>query len=142
MYILDNKEKELRKQAMGHLGFALFCALFGGIYEQFSHEVYSFYMIYAFAIPLVFGTAFYFLLDWFDKKVKQPLCLSLWNMAIITLTVGSLYRGVIDIYGTTNKKVIIYVVAAFALGLSAIVLNAVESVKGRVRKDEDMNFFP
>ena len=35
---------------------AVFCALFGAVYEVFSHGVFSFYMIYAFAIPLCLGT--------------------------------------------------------------------------------------
>ena len=32
-----------------------FLALFGAIYEIFSHEVYSYFMLYAFAIPLAMG---------------------------------------------------------------------------------------
>ena len=35
---------------------AVLCALFGAVYEVFSHGVFSFYMIYAFAIPLCLGT--------------------------------------------------------------------------------------
>ena len=37
------------------------CALFGAVYELFSHEVYSYYMIYAFAflkgILAIYGTS-------------------------------------------------------------------------------------
>ena len=38
------------------------CALFGAVYELFSHEVYSYYMIYAFAFPLLLGAAPFFIL--------------------------------------------------------------------------------
>lgn len=39
-----------------HLIAAIFCAVFGGIYELFSHGVYAYFMIYAFLFPLVLGT--------------------------------------------------------------------------------------
>ena len=41
-----------RKTALLYLVAALSAALFGGIYEQFSHGVYSSFMIYAFLFPL------------------------------------------------------------------------------------------
>ena len=44
------------KMAFVHALAAVFLAFFGAVYETFSHEVYSYYMIYAFAIPLVLGT--------------------------------------------------------------------------------------
>lgn len=119
MYILD--KNEVRTNSLWMLGFSLFCALFGGIYEIFSHEVYSFYMMYAFAIPLVGGTTIYLLMERFGKKMPDRKSVSYWNMAIVTLTVGSLYRGVIDIYGTTNKKIWIYVIAAAVLGVAAVI---------------------
>ena len=34
---------------------ALFCAIFGAVYELFGHNVYSYRMIYAFLAPLVLG---------------------------------------------------------------------------------------
>lgn len=44
------------KISLGYLLSALFCALFGAVYELFSHEVYSYSMIYAFLFPLAGGT--------------------------------------------------------------------------------------
>ena len=52
---IDEKRKRVLRHAAGELGAALFCAVFGMIYEVFSHEVYSYYMIYAFVIPLLLG---------------------------------------------------------------------------------------
>lgn len=119
LYILD--KKDLKTNALYMLGFSLFCALFGAIYEVFSHEVYSFYMIYGFAIPLVGGTTLFLLLERFGKKMPDRTSVSFWNMAIVTLTIASLYRGIIDIYGTTNKKIWIYVIAAGVLGVIAVI---------------------
>ena len=42
--------------AKRYLWISIFFAVFGGIYEYFSHGVYSYFMIYAFMIPLVLGT--------------------------------------------------------------------------------------
>ena len=54
MYISDIEAaaKRASRTAFVYLLVSLFCALFGAVYEVFSHEVYSFYMIYAFAFPL------------------------------------------------------------------------------------------
>ena len=54
LFILDieKQQKQLEKTAFFYLLVSLFCALFGGVYEYFSHEVYSNCMIYAFFIPL------------------------------------------------------------------------------------------
>ena len=38
-----------------YLTASVFCALFGAVYELFSHGVYSYWMIYAFAFPLLLG---------------------------------------------------------------------------------------
>ena len=47
--------KTMLKQIFMQLISAFWFAFFGAVYERFSHEVYSYYMIYAFAIPLVMG---------------------------------------------------------------------------------------
>ena len=46
----------------GYLAATVFCALFGAVYECFSHEVYSYFMIYAFAFPLMLGVVPFFLI--------------------------------------------------------------------------------
>ena len=43
------------KTGLQYFTAALFCALFGAVYELFSHSVFSYYMLYAFMIPLVGG---------------------------------------------------------------------------------------
>ena len=98
-----NGKSRTEKTAFIYFLVALFCALFGAVYELFSHEVYSFYMIYAFAFPLVGGT----LPFWVLSRVSGGFCpgaavRNLYHSGIATLTVGSIVRGVLEIYGTTN----------------------------------------
>ena len=49
----------LKKHLLFNLSGTLFLVLFGAVYESFSHGVYSYFMLYAFAIPLVFGVTLY-----------------------------------------------------------------------------------
>ena len=55
MYTSDSDRELALRIAVNYVAVALFCALFGAVYEIFSHEVYSYPMIYAFAIPLAGG---------------------------------------------------------------------------------------
>ncbi len=97
------------KTALVYLVVTIACALFGAIYELFSHEVYSFYMIYAFAFPLCGGVAPYLLLSLPSKLQKRDEYDRLTGHAgIATLTVGSLISGILEIYGTTNRWVLLY----------------------------------
>ncbi|MCR5546005.1 MAG: hypothetical protein K6F30_05945 [Lachnospiraceae bacterium] len=119
LYTLD--KKEIEKSMVGNFCFGLFLALFGAIYEVFSHQVYSYFMIYAFAIPMVFGTGGLYLVNRFAKKIPTGISLSAWNMAIATLSIGFVFKGVIDIYGSTNKLLIGYPIATVMLVVFSII---------------------
>jgi hypothetical protein len=93
---------------------SVFFALFGGGYEQFSHQVYSYYMIYAFALPLILGALPWALALGRGWRIPEGVP-GLWNAAVLTLTLGSVLRGVLDIYGTTSHLLFVYPVAAAAL---------------------------
>ncbi len=97
----------------------VFLALFGAIYEIFSHEVYSYYMIYAFAIPLLMGVLPYTLMLIKDFHPRIWF-ISLWNTAIATLSIGCVFAGVLAIYGTTNSLIIVYPIAGVVLILLSI----------------------
>ena len=101
---IDRNRSKAAKTALVYLMISTFCALFGAIYEVYSHEVYSFYMIYAFAFPLV-GGALSFLLLHIAGAAHYPGVVSrhLFHCGIATLTVGSIIQGVVEIYGTTNS---------------------------------------
>lgn len=100
------------KTAFTYLLISIFVAFFGGIYEVFSHGVYSNFMLYAFAFPLVGGCLPFFALGMWSYignekhpihfKAPNTFTRNLHHSGIATLTIGSVIRGVLDIYGTTN----------------------------------------
>lgn len=170
-----------------YLASAVFCALFGAVYEIFSHGVFSFFMIYAFAFPLVLGAVPMLWMGlrtaksaeeketpmeletdtaedlWFEPYTPEEnagtglhrvsleeessdsaeyrlnsrenspeperlfhlpgsLEMNAWGSGIAALTVGSIFRGVLDIYGTTNRLVIVYPVVGGILLAAGLIL--------------------
>lgn len=93
---------------------AVFCALFGAIYERFSHEVYSYFMIYAFSFPLVLGGVPFFMM----QKTGRPFpykAAGLIHAGVAAFTVGSIVQGVLVIYGTSNPLTAVYWTTGAAL---------------------------
>ena len=109
------------KRALWQLGWAMFLAFFGAVYERFSHEVYSYWMIYAFAFPLVLGVLPWSVLALFDRSEPVRSAAQLWDSGVLTLAVGSVFAGVLEIYGTTNRLWLVYPAAGLALLLSGAV---------------------
>ena len=145
------------------LAAGIACAAFGLIYEIFSHEVYSFYMIYAFLILLVPGTLLNLVIVWRAVGTERYLRIKeaaareaaweaaresaelhyaisngtetqastgvffpgrftrhAWNSGLAALTAGSIFKGILDIYGTTNKLIAVYPVVAAILICAAV----------------------
>lgn len=98
----------------------LFCALFGAVYEAFSHGVYSYGMLYAFAFPLTLGVLPLFLILMFGAPYPNRIVRSLQQAGIAALTVGSLVSGALEIYGTTSPLTVVYWILGGALILAAI----------------------
>ena len=119
LFILDiNKLKEQRKL---YIIETLSCVLFAMVYEYFSHGVISYFMVFAFIIPLVLGviSVSIFCL----KKVrKMPTRLenNMYNAGVATITIGSIIEGILQIYGTTNVKVDVYFIVGIILLVIAI----------------------
>ncbi|MDO4537820.1 MAG: hypothetical protein Q4B54_06620 [Coriobacteriales bacterium] len=95
-----------------YAGATAFLGLFGAVYEVFSHGVYSNFMVYAFTIPLMAGllpTLVCIKLGW-----APPSCSAtqLYAGAVMMLAAGSVMRGVVDIYGTTNGKLVMFPILA------------------------------
>lgn len=128
MYTSDiNHEKRAKKTAFVYLLIALFCAFFGAVYEVFSHDVYSGYMIYAFAFPLAGGTLPFLAMSLCStKRYPNAIARNLYHSGIATLTVGSIIRGVLDIYGTTNSLSGIYWIVGGILTVMGILSNLVD----------------
>lgn len=129
MTLSMSDNRKYLSQVIAHLAVAVFCALFGAIYEIFSHQVYSYFMIYAFAIPLVCGALPYAILAWRSMREPDARTMRFWNWAIAAFTLGSLFKGVLDIYGTTNKWLVVYPV----IGGVMVVLTL---VSGLMRKKD------
>ena len=109
----------MKKHLVFNLAGTLFLVLFGAVYEMFSHGVFSFYMLYAFSIPLVFGVTLYLILL-FLRKYPDRVFLNLWNSAIVAFSAGSVFKGVLEIYGTTNSLVIVYPICGCIMAVSAL----------------------
>ena len=114
----------LKRNLLGNIAGTAFLALFGAVYELFSHEVYSYFMIYAFAVPLMLGVLPYTLLL-ISRKVPGRAALNLWNSGIAALSVGCVFRGVLEIYGTTNSLCVVYAAAGGALLAAGLIAQIV-----------------
>lgn len=137
LFTSDNR-KNLQNNLFSQLCFCIFCALFGAVYECFSHEVYSGFMIYAFAVPLVLAVLPLAWILWRDRGSLPVLqARRLWNYGVITLTVGSLFMGVLEIYGTTNRLAAAYPAAGALLLGAAIAVQACAKQGGKNGKDAD-----
>jgi len=118
----------------------VFVFVFAKIYGIFSHGVSSVFMSYAFLLPLslIFLPKLLNLctgnrlwngsLDTEEEEGKKlflsSLASFLWKSGVAVLTVGSLYKGVLDIYGTSGSFEWIYLVVGIvtlaAGGISAL----------------------
>lgn len=119
----DIKLPDLNKGRCLYLFFSAFCFLFGVIYENYSHEVYSPYMVFAVGFPLLGGAVVTELLSRMPKRFHpNRLVVNLYNAGIATFTVGSLLQGALEIYGTENPLMIYYKYAGCLLTGAGIAL--------------------
>ena len=98
------------------LAMSIITAVFGAVYEMFSHQVYSGFMIFAFLIPLIFGFLPSAILAGrasVQRQYDEPLMF--YYFGIVTLTFGSVFRGILQIYGTTSHLEKYYWIAGAAL---------------------------
>lgn len=120
MFTLDtDMQKERRRNRILYCLFTVFVFFFQLIYEYFSHGVKSNYMIFSFLIPLAGG----FITDQSFKmtpKKRIYLFRQLTGGAVIWLTLGSIFRGVLEIYGTTNHRILVFAIAGALHGIAAL----------------------
>ena len=121
-----------------YLGISVFVFIFGQIYEYFSHGVYSNYMIFAFLIPFA-GLFILWILNNLIFKIEISYFVLLpWKCGTATLTAGSLYKGILEIYGTSTTFEIFYLITGIAFCILAAFIMA--TGKGKVNKDCELNF--
>ena len=132
MFTSDKNSRRKFNNLLFYTVSSVFFAIFGFVYEQFSHEVYSDFMIFACFIPLIFGVV-PFVIAFLSEKIHlpKPFVTQLYGSGIIALTIGSIMQGVLDIYGTTNSKIIVYPV----VGGLMIVISLIIAVVGHTEKN-------
>ena len=109
---------------------AVNAAVFSAVYEHFSFGVYSPFMIFAFAVPLLMGALAFLLMGRALKKTGTSvpaLVCKFWHAAVATLTVGFLFRGVLDIYGTSSPLGTVYWIASAMLAALALITLGITS---------------
>lgn len=106
-----------------YIAATVFVALFGAVYECFSFGVYSYYMIYAFSVPLLLGVVPAAQLATAKQPKYVPLAARrLHHTGVGTLTVGAIVRGVLEIYGTSNDLCMVYGLAGGVLVTLAVLI--------------------
>lgn len=117
MYTSDKPaERGRRLSASGaYLAAAAACALFGGIYEIFSHGVYSCYMLCAFVFPLLLGSCPFYVMERTGRAFPCTAVEDFVHGGVAALTVGSIMQGVLEIYGTANPLTAGFWIAGAAL---------------------------
>lgn len=137
MYISEDKKKTMRCVWI-YLGAAAFTLLFGTVYEQFSHGVFSWHMAFLFVFPLI-GGALPYTVAAILRGVPEPGSLTscLWNSGIAALTVGSCVQGVLEIYGTTSPYLpLFYVVGGvFCASGAAAYIRDIRTCRKRINDE-------
>ena len=113
MYTSDIKARA-RRAFYTYLAVYFLCSAFGVIYETFSHGVISVFMLFCGVPPLLFGVLPFFIIFMTGRGFPGRLAYNLYNSGVATLTVGFIFTGVLQIYGTTNPLCNVYFVAAAA----------------------------
>ncbi len=132
---INSQHRSMAKTGFFYLFVTLFLVLFSAIYECFSHEVYSYFMLYAFAVPLVGGVLPFFSLAFSDRLPKpHRAALNLYHSGIASLTVGCVFQGVLEIYGTTNSLIKVYWITGFGFLTVAVILYLVGCMAGNKRE--------
>ena len=120
------------KKSLIYLGISIFLFIFGQIYEHFSHGVYSSYMMFAFLIPFIGLFIPSFLNNLILKRKFFDNATFLWKCGIATLTVGSIYKGVLEIYGTSGTFEQVYLI----IGSLLCIIATIVLIIARVNKDQ------
>lgn len=129
MYTSDTERAPLKrkrsrralKSAGRYLLASAACMVIGVTYEYFSHDVWSVYMLFAFAVPLLAGALPSFTAWLLKLPEPAPSAEAVYACGIITLTAGSFLQGVLEIYGTTNPLIAVFPAAGALLAAAGIV---------------------
>ena len=141
MFTSEKISKNVMRTLFIYIGITLFVVLFSTIYEINSHKVYSADMVFAFIYPLIFGVGMYTLLRFIPiARVPGIIPATIYNFGVAMLTVRSIFIGVLKIYGTTNRAmVVIYTVLALTFIIIGFGLYLFIIIKGIIEKRRKSN---
>ena len=107
MFISEKIKTKTLRSLYIYIGITIFIGIFGAVYEVFSHNVFSPAMYLAWLIPCFLGVGVYLALAFAPiNKVPGTLVECIYNFGVAMFTVRSIFIGVIEIYGTTNKAML------------------------------------
>lgn len=115
-------EKGWLGRAIGFAVSSCIVALFGSVYELFSHGVYSYSMIYAFAYLLVGGCVPSLFMARFKRRCIVGATFELYAFALACATAGSVVGGILEIYGSSNRLLPIFYVLAALSAIGSVLL--------------------
>lgn len=115
--------KKLKYQIKKYLIISIITLIISLIYELFSHGVYSKSMLLSFLIPLLMGSFMYYIIYSHKKRFVYDLPSKIYNSSIITFLLYLFINGILEIYGTTNNILDIYLYLGFILLIISILLN-------------------
>ena len=101
---------------------AAVCLIIGIVYEFFSHDVISIFMIGAFLVPLVLGALPNMIIGLNGLKAPGNAAENVYACGIVTLTTGTMLKGVLDIFGTTNSLLGYYIIVGIAFAVFGTVI--------------------
>ncbi len=134
----DTNKKATHEKALKtgytYLIVTIFVAFAGFVYERFSHNVFSYFMLYAFAFPFL-GAFVYLTLAIAKVKFYPSVVTSQLLVATIaTFCVGSIIMGVLEIYGTTSYLAGTYWCVGTVLSFITAVAFILDIVKNKEKK--------
>lgn len=129
IYSTSNKSK---KYLTIYIVVTLLCGIFSFVYEYFSHQVYSNFMVYLFTIPLILGVIPQSIVYAKPKlETNNSWQKIIHNFAIATLISGSILQGIVEIYGTTSSFIIYFFIAGIIFLIVSMSLFIISHIKSK-----------
>ena len=138
LFTSEKNKKAVLRTLIIYAGVTAFVALFGGVYEFFSHNVYSAAMVFAWRYPSILGVGMYAGIYFIPtKKVPGLLPACAYHFGVAMATVRAIFIGVIDIYGTTNVPMVnTYTILAWLFIIPSVAIYLFILIYWTVKKDQ------
>lgn len=116
--VINLGKKRFKKTAISYTLITIFFFAFSRIYEAFSFGETSVYMHYLFTVPLVGGIILAILLK--VLPYFSRISLNLWNSAVVIITAGTLFRGIVNLSGRSTTLDVPYWYVGISFAILAI----------------------